>query len=111
VNLNKQQKQTQRAREIIDAVFVVCDIYDIFGSDKFVTFCMKAELVFPYNYFDEILEQDTSPFLNLTLPRLRRCNPLPYLPNFGYNNYVARRKHGSLSRNIQRELEAALFFQ
>jgi hypothetical protein len=29
---------------------------------------MKAKLVFPYNYFDEILvlEQETSPFLNLT---------------------------------------------
>jgi hypothetical protein len=39
------------------------------------------------------------------------CNRLPYLPDFGYNNYVARPKHGSVSRNIQAELEAALFFQ
>jgi hypothetical protein len=39
------------------------------------------------------------------------CNRLPYLPDFGYNNYVARRKHGSLSRNIQGELKDALFFQ
>jgi hypothetical protein len=38
------------------------------------------------------------------------CNRLPFLPDFGYNNYVAR-KHGCLSRNVQGELEAALFFQ
>jgi hypothetical protein len=39
-----------------------------YHADKFVTFCIKAKLVFPYNNFDEILalEQETSPFLNLT---------------------------------------------
>ena len=39
------------------------------------------------------------------------CNRLFDLPDFGCNNFVACRKHGSLSRDIQGELEAILLVQ
>jgi len=39
------------------------------------------------------------------------CNHLSDLPDFGCNDFVARCRHGSLSRNIPEELEAALLFQ
>jgi len=39
------------------------------------------------------------------------CNRLSNLPDFGFTDLVACRKHGSISRNIQEELEAPLLVQ
>ena len=53
-------------------------------------------------------QQNKRNFLSLKLPRptqlpILRCNRLSNLPDFGCNDFEARRKHESLSRNIQED--------